>query len=117
MDEQTASIGVVVAFMDAMGRGDRDALHELLIVAMLTEQITLRFMRHRRVEAVELIGGEKGVALGVRDATMTEIGDIALDGQLYNVFTVVDGRIVAVRDLAHRSDALAAAGARRPAWR
>ncbi len=137
MDEQTASIGVVVAFMDAMRRGDRETLHELFtpdatwqgvpadavcrdreeILAMLTEQITLQFMRHRRVEAVELVGGEKGVALGVRDATMTEIGEVALDAQLYNVFTVVDGRILAVRDFAHRTDALAAAGGSPPAWR
>jgi ketosteroid isomerase-like protein len=133
LDVRVASIRVVVAWLDAMRRGDRDALGELFavdatwhglppdamcgdrdeIVAMLAEQ----FAGHWRVEAIELIAGTNGVALGVRDVTITEIGGVAVDGQLYNVFIVADGRISAVRDFARRGDALAAAGAPPPNWR
>jgi hypothetical protein len=37
-------------------------------------------------------------------------------GQLFNVFRVGYGRIVAVEDYARRADALAAAGAEAPQW-
>jgi ketosteroid isomerase-like protein len=48
---------------------------------------------------------------------LTEVGGEDLEGQLFNVFRVRDGRIVAVADYALRDDALQAAGATPPAWR
>jgi uncharacterized protein len=133
VDAQTENIAVVVAWLDAMRRGDRDGLRELFtpdatwhgvpadalchdreeILAMLDEQFD---RRHRRVEALEIVSSQNGVVLGLRDASLIEIGDVALDGQLFNVFTVVDGLIAAVSDFATRGEALAAAEARPPTW-
>ncbi len=48
---------------------------------------------------------------------LAEIGGVELRGQLYNVFRVRCGRIVAVEDYAYRAEALAAAGATAPQWR
>ena len=72
----------------------------------------------RGAEAVELIAPSPGtVVLGAKVPRMTEVGDIELAGQLYNVFRVRDGRIAAVADYALREEALEAAGATPPDWR
>jgi hypothetical protein len=71
----------------------------------------------RGAEAVELISaGAETVVLGARIEGLSEIGDVPVHGQIFNVFRVRDGRIVAVADYARREDALAAAGARPPQW-
>jgi ketosteroid isomerase-like protein len=72
----------------------------------------------RGAEAVELIAPSAGtVVLGAKVPGLTEVGGEDLEGQLFNVFRVRDGRIVAVADYALRDDALQAAGATPPAWR
>jgi GTP cyclohydrolase I len=54
----------------------------------------------------------------VRDDARTrqEIAGVDLRGQLFNVFRVGCGRIVAVEDYARREEALAAAGVKAPQW-
>jgi hypothetical protein len=47
---------------------------------------------------------------------LAEIGEVDVRGQLFNVFRVGCGRIMAVEDYAHREEALAAAGAAPPRW-
>lgn len=54
--------------------------------------------------------------LGIRSPALQEVGDELLPGQLFNVFTLTEGRIVAVQDFAARDEALRAAGAREPQW-
>jgi hypothetical protein len=72
----------------------------------------------RGAEAVELISAGKGtVVLGAKVVGLSEIGGVPVHGQLFNVFRVRDGRIVEVADYARREEALAAAGAKAPAWR
>jgi limonene-1,2-epoxide hydrolase len=71
----------------------------------------------RGAEAVELITADSDtVVLGAKVPGLSEIGGQDLGGQLFNVFRVKDGRIVEVADYARRQEALAAAGARAPAW-
>jgi limonene-1,2-epoxide hydrolase len=72
----------------------------------------------RGAEAVELITADDAdtVVLGAKVPGLSEIGGQDLGGQLFNVFRIKDGRIVEVADYARRQEALAAAGARAPAW-
>jgi ketosteroid isomerase-like protein len=71
-----------------------------------------------RVDAVEVVvGDEDHVAMGVRGPDLEEVGGEYVGGQLYEVFTIRDGRIVAIRHYLRRDEALAAAGARSVPWR
>ena len=63
------------------------------------------------VEALELVATEDRVVLGVRSTQLQEIGGVPLGGQIFNDFTLSDGRIVRIDDYLRRSEALAAAGA------
>src|SRR5215213_5111256 len=63
------------------------------------------FGRSVRAEALELIAGEDAIVLGVRSPDLREIGDVALPGQLYNVFAARDGLIASVTDFVHRDEA------------
>ncbi|MGH2848557.1 MAG: hypothetical protein ACRDL0_21560, partial [Thermoleophilaceae bacterium] len=71
----------------------------------------------RGAEAVELLTPDsETVVLGAKVPGLTEVGDVPLGGQLFNVFRVRNGRIVEVADYARRDEALTAAGAQAPAW-
>ena len=63
------------------------------------------------VEALELVATEDRVVVGVRSTQLQEIGGVRLGGQIFNVFTLSDGRIVRIDDYPRRGEALAAAGA------
>ncbi len=63
------------------------------------------------VEALELIATEEKVVLGVRSTQLQEIGGVPLGGQIFQVFTLHDGRIVRVEEYTRRREALEAAGA------
>jgi len=127
------ALGVVVEWLDAMRRGDRDALVECFWPDVTWRGIVpdavcrdraevLDMLEHRlavgtpRAEALELIHGNTGVALGVRSDDLQEIADVPVPGQLFNVFEVRDGRIASIRDFIRRRDALHAAGANEPRW-
>jgi limonene-1,2-epoxide hydrolase len=122
----------VVAWMDTMRRGDPNEVGR-----WLHPEITWRGVRDAAVcrnrdevlemlrgsleggfgaEAVELIAGNRGVILGAKVRGLGEIGGDELRDQLYNVFHVARGRIVAVEDYAYRDEALLAADARAPEW-
>jgi ketosteroid isomerase-like protein len=64
------------------------------------------------VEALELVATEDHVVVGVRSIQLQEIGGVPLGGQIFNVFTLRDGRIVRIDDYPRRGEALAAAGAK-----
>jgi limonene-1,2-epoxide hydrolase len=125
-------LDVVVGWMDAMRRGAIDEVER-----WLDPEVTWRGVRdaavcrnrHEVVDmlngslegrlgatAVELIAGEGAAVLGAKVPDLAEIGGVALRGQLFNVFRVGCGRIVAVEDYAYREEALAAAGAQPPQW-
>jgi hypothetical protein len=70
------------------------------------------------VEALELVGTEEKVVLGVRSTQLREVGGVPLGGQIFQVFTVREGIIARVDEYERRGDALAAAGAEgRGDWR
>jgi limonene-1,2-epoxide hydrolase len=125
-------LDVVVAWMDAMRRGDVDDVKE-----WLAPEVTWRAVRDAAVcrnrdevlemlqgslegrlgaDAVELVVADGAVVLGAKVPGLAEIGDVDVRGQLFNVFRVGCGRIVAVEDYARRDEALAAAGAKAPQW-
>lgn len=66
------------------------------------------------IDALELIviGAPGHAVLGVHRPDLTDIEGIKLDGRIYNVFTITDGKVVRIEDHAHRHAALAG---RRPA--
>ena len=141
------AIEAVVGWMDAMRRGDLDAAAEWFhpevtwtgvpagavcrnrddVLDMLRDSLTPCADDPQSYEpeeglrgakAVELIASSAGtVVLGAKVPGLTEVGGEDLEGQLFNVFRVREGRIVAVADYALRDDALQAAGATPPAWR
>jgi len=127
------AVAVVIAWLDAMRRGARDALADCFrpdvtrrgivpdavchdrteALDMLEQGVTVGTPR---AEALEVIRGDTGVALGVRSDDLQVIADVPVPGQLYNVFEVRDGRIASIRDFIRRRDALHAAGASEPQW-
>jgi limonene-1,2-epoxide hydrolase len=128
----TDSLDVVVGWMDAMRRGDLEEIKR-----WLDPQITWRGVRDAAVcrgrdevlemlrgslegrlgaDAVELVAADRAAVLGAKLPGLAEIGGVDLRGQLFNVFRVECGRIVAVEDYALREEALAAAGATAPEW-
>jgi limonene-1,2-epoxide hydrolase len=123
---------VVVGWLDAMRRGDLDDVER-----WFDPDVTWRGVRDAAIcrgreevlemlqgslegrlgaDAVELIAGDGAAVLGAKVPGLAEIGGVELRGQLFNVFRVGCGRIVAVEDYAHRDEALAAAGASAPQW-
>jgi ketosteroid isomerase-like protein len=72
----------------------------------------------RDVDALEFTRSGDQVVFGARGATITEVGDKPLEGQIFNVFTLRGGRIVRIVDYRHRGEALAAGGvAEDTGWR
>jgi ketosteroid isomerase-like protein len=70
------------------------------------------------VEAIELIGAGDKVVLGVRNRELQEVAGVQFRGQVFNVITLRDGRIVRIQDYTRREDALRAAAAVEQArWR
>src|SRR5262245_34538644 len=66
--------------------------------------------RPTQVDALELLADADHAVLGVRNHTRQELAGVRLDGQLFTVFTLTEGKITHLRDHAHRADALAEAG-------
>jgi ketosteroid isomerase-like protein len=121
-----ATIETVMAWLDAMRRKDLDAVVACFAPEAVWEGVVpgvecanrdqVRDMLSESikddvdVERLELFGGSDRALLGVRSADLEEIAGVKLNGQLFNVFTIRDQRIVRVRDFALRRDALEAAG-------
>ena len=73
--------------------------------------------QRREVDALEFTRGSDQVVLGARGPSMTEVGGEPLGGQIFNVFTLRDGRIMRIDDYRSRTEALAAAGVEDVGWR
>jgi limonene-1,2-epoxide hydrolase len=125
-------LDVVVGWMDALRRRDVNEVE-----GWLAPEVTWRGVRDAAIcrgrgevlemlqrslagalgaDAVELIAADGAVVLGAKVPGLAEIGGVDVRGQLFNVFRVGCGRIVAVEDYALREEALAAAGAEAPLW-
>jgi ketosteroid isomerase-like protein len=128
------NLEVVVAWLDAMRRRDLAAITELLQPGVVWRALPADAVCHNRddvlemleadelheglrsIDALELVAGDGTVVLGVRSPELQEIGDVALTGQLFNVFALRDGRIASIQDYATRDEALRAAHADAPGW-
>jgi ketosteroid isomerase-like protein len=74
--------------------------------------------RRREVDALEFTRGGDSVVLGARGPSITAVDDVPLEGQIFNVFTLREGRIVRIDDYRGRREALTAAGVAEDAdWR
>lgn len=121
-----ANIETMIAWLDAMRRKDLDAavacfapdvVWEGLVPGVecanrddVREMLGESIQDDIDVEHFEVLGGSDGGVLGVRSADLDEVAGVKLNGQLFNVFTIHEARIVRVRDFALRGEAHEAAG-------
>ncbi len=122
------NIKIILAdWLDALRRHDFDAIErrmapdvfwqgirEDFVCADRSEAMELLREQQREehgVEALELVGTEEKVMLGVRSIQLQEVGGVALGGQIFQVFTLREGIIVRVDEYERRGEALVAADA------
>jgi ketosteroid isomerase-like protein len=125
-EQAQANMQLVLDWIDALRRGDIDAIAERFhpdvawvdiaggLACEGREQV-LAWLRAAPVEsaqvnALELLADPEQAVLGVRNHARQELAGVRLDGQLFTVFTLRDGQIVHLRDHAHRADALKEVG-------
>lgn len=65
---------------------------------------------NQEIDSLELIGSDRHIVLGVHAPELGEVDDVEIGGEIYNVFTIEDGRITRIADYLGREEALAAAG-------
>jgi ketosteroid isomerase-like protein len=125
---------VLLDYLGAIRKGDQDAVRAVLdpdvtwqgirdewvchgpdeVIETLQQGLELR----RDVTALQFIRAGDRVVMGVRGSSIDEVGDEQLGGQIFNVFTLKDGRIVRIEDYRLQTEALEAAGLdENPAWR
>jgi SnoaL-like protein len=68
------------------------------------------------VDRLELIDAGDRVVVGLAGPRFSEVAWAPLNGQIYVVYTLRDGRIVRMDDYLRRADAIAAAGATVKDW-
>jgi ketosteroid isomerase-like protein len=84
------------------------------VIQTLHEGLRLR----RDVAALEFVRAGSRLVMGVRGPSLDEVGGEPLDGQIFNVFTLSNGKIVRIEDYRVRAEALKAAQADEDsAWR
>jgi ketosteroid isomerase-like protein len=129
---------VLVDWIGALRADDLDRIAELLdpdveqrwidgeVYCANREQMVAWIGRRQRrgrefkVDAVEVVGHDDRVVMSVRGPHLEWVEDEHIGGQISEVFTIRDGRIVAIRDYLSRTEALRAAGIERveeAAWR
>jgi ketosteroid isomerase-like protein len=117
---------VMIDFLGALRRGDFEAASALLDPDVAWQGLREEWACHGRddvidtfrwglnerrdVDALEFIRAGDRVVMGARGPSLTEVGAEPLEGQIFNVFTLRDGRIVRIDDYRRRSEALSAAG-------
>ncbi len=77
------------------------------VIETLQEGLRLR----RDVAALEFVRAGSRLVMGVRGPSLDEVGGEPLDGQIFNVFTLSNGKIVRIEDYRLRAEALKAAQA------
>jgi ketosteroid isomerase-like protein len=77
------------------------------VIETLQEGLRLR----GNVAALEFVRAGSRLVMGVRGPSLDEVGGEPLDGQIFNVFTPSNGKIVRIEDYRLRAEALKAAQA------
>ncbi len=125
---------VLLDYLGAIRTGDDEAIRAVLdpdvtwqglheewvchgpddVIETLRRGLKLR----RDVTALEFIRAGDQVVMGVRGSAIDEVGGELLDGQIFNVFTLRNGRIVRIEDYRSQAQALDSAGVHGdPGWR
>ena len=72
----------------------------------------------RDISGIEVLRGENSVIFGSQGSSLDAIDDEPLGGQIYNVYTFADERVIRIQDVLTRAEALELAGiADPPTWR
>jgi ketosteroid isomerase-like protein len=119
------NLEVILAWLDALRRRDEEALRAALEPTIVwrglrddlrcdgPDDVVAGFLAARdesfEIDALELVPAAAHVVLGVRRAGLEEFAGVRLNGEIYNVFAIADGRITGIADHADRDGALAAA--------
>lgn len=122
------NLGIILSdFVDALRRGDLATVSARLASDVVWEGLhdglvcrdrddVLAVLRSHfgqaafRIEALELIDAGERVVLGVRGPQFDQVGGVEFGGQIFNVFTLHEEKIVHIRDYRTRADAIATAG-------
>ena len=68
---------------------------------------------NQEIDSLEIIGGEDRIVLAAHGPDLA-IDQVETRGEIYNVFTIEDGKIQQIEDYLERGAALAAAGIKAP---
>ena len=117
---------VMIDFFGALRRGDFDAAARLLDPDVTWQGLREDWICHgreevidtfrwglderREIDALEFTRSGEQVVMGARGPSITAVGDEPLEGQIFNVFTLRDGRVVRIDDYRRRTEAFSAAG-------
>ena len=125
---------VMIDFFGALRGGDFDAAVALLDPDVAWQGLREDWVCHgreevmetfrsgleqrREIDGLEFTRAGDQVVMGARGPSITEVAGEPLGGQIFNVFTLRDGRIVRIDDYRGRREALTAAGVAEDAdWR
>jgi ketosteroid isomerase-like protein len=122
------NIEVVLGFLDAIRRCDREAAGDFLhpeivwtgvvpdLVCESPGEVLDIFLRRRdepiEIDRLELIGAERGAVFAVHRAETWEVAGVEIRGAMYHAVEVEGDRITRINDYAEPAQALAAAGLR-----
>jgi ketosteroid isomerase-like protein len=120
------SIEVVLGFLDAIRRRDREAAGDFLdpeivwtgvvpdLVCRSPGEVLDIFIGRRdeeiEVDRFELIGAERGAVFAFHRPEIWEVAGVEIRGAMYHVVEVEDRKITRINDYAEPAEALAAAG-------
>jgi ketosteroid isomerase-like protein len=120
------NIEVVLGFLDAIRRRDREAAGDFLdpeivwrgvvpdLVCRSPGEVLDIFLGRRdeqlEVDRLELIGAERGAVFAFHRPEIWEVAGVEIRGAMYHAVEVEDGRITRINDYAEPAEALADAG-------
>ena len=120
------NIEVVLGFLDAIRRRDREAAGDFLdpeivwrgvvpdLVCRSPGEVLDIFLGRRdeqiEVDRLELIGAEQGAVFAFHRPEIWEVAGVEIRGAMYHAVEIEDGRITRINDYAEPAEALAAAG-------
>ena len=120
------NIEVVLGFLDAIRRRDREAAGDFLDPEIVWTGVVpdlecrspgevLDIFVGRRdeqieVDRLELIGAERGAVFAFHRPEIWEVAGVEIRGAMYHAVEIENGRITRINDYAEPAEALAAAG-------
>lgn len=120
------NIEVVLGFLDAVRRRDREAAADFLdpeivwrgvvpdLVCRSPDEVLGIFLGQRdeeiEIDRLELIGTHRGAVFAVHRPEVWDVAGVEIRGAMYHAVEIDDGRITGIADYADCGEALAAAG-------